>query len=377
MTRKHDVLILTQCFPPDVGGIENMMGALADALAAAGNDVTVLADGAAEAAGGRFAYPVRRFDGFKPLRRWRKGRAAERILRSGRIGVIIADSWKSLEHLRTSVIRRAGCTVLVLAHGMEFPIRLSERKAARIRAAFDKADEIVANSRYTASQCAPYRRRSLLRVATPPIPPQPDPGAARVESLRQAHGGALNVLTLCRLEPRKGVDRLIEATAALRAEFPRIRLHVAGGGPDRERLQARAGELGLDTHVVFHGRVSDEDKAALYAFADIFAMPARREGSSVEGFGIVYLEAAWYGTPSIAGTEGGASDAVQDGETGLLCDGQDPAAVTAVLRAMAADPDLRGRLGANAGRVARRQIWENRLADYLPSRAKEPTADVP
>ncbi len=368
MARTHGVLILTQCFPPVVGGIENMMGGLADALAAAGRDVTVLADGPAERTGLRLPYSLRRFSGFKPLRRWRKGHAAERILRAGKTSVIIADSWKSLEHLSPSVIRRAGCTVLVLAHGMEFPVRIAARKAARIRRAFDKADEIIANSRYTAGQCAPYRQRSLLRVATPPIPPQPDPVAKRLESLRQAYGGALNVMTLCRLEPRKGVDRLIEAMATLRTEFPAIRLHVAGSGPDRERLQARVGQLGLDRDVVFHGRVSDEDKAALYAFADIFAMPARREGSSVEGFGIVYLEAAWYGTPSIAGTDGGASDAVQDGETGLLCDGQDPAAVTAALRTMAADPDLRGRLGANAERGARRQIWANRLADFLPSR---------
>lgn len=367
MTQKRNVLILTQCFPPDVGGIENMMGSLAHAIAEAGECLTVLADGPKDSRDGLFPFDLRRFDGFKPIRRWRKGRAAAQLIRSSKADVIIADSWKSLEYLDKAVVRRNDVKVIVLAHGMEFPAKVSGKKAARIRSAFDKADEIVANSHYTAAQCAPYRQHRPLRVATPPIPPQPAPSPERVDALRSQYGDALNIMSLCRLEPRKGVDRLIEAVAALRQDFPQIRLHVAGSGPDMERLQSLAQQLEVGNLVVFHGRVSDEEKAALYAVSDIFAMPARREGSSVEGFGIVYLEAAWYGTPSIAGSEGGASDAVHDGETGIICDGQDVSAVKQALRALLSSPELRMRFGESARRMAHNQIWSKRLADYLPS----------
>lgn len=366
MIQKRNVLILTQCFPPDVGGIENMMGSLAHALAEAGTNLTVLADGPKDSKDGQFPFLLRRFDGFKPLRRWRKGRAATHVIRSGKADVIIADSWKSLEYLDKGAARQAGAKVIVLAHGMEFPARVSGKKAARIRSAFAKADEIVANSHYTAAQCAPYQQRNVLRVATPPILPQPAPSPERLDALRSRYGDALNIMSLCRLEPRKGIDKLIEAVAALRQDFPQIKLHVAGSGPDRERLQSLAQRLEIGDAVVFHGRVSDAEKAALYAISDIFAMPARREGSSVEGFGIVYLEAAWYGTPSIAGSEGGASDAVHDGETGIICDGQETTAVRQALQTLLSSPELRARLGENARRRAHAQIWSERLVDYLP-----------
>ena len=85
-------------------------------------------------------------------------------------------------------------------------------------------------------------------------------------------------------------------------------------GPDRERLEALAKETGAPT--VFLGRISEIEKAALFAEATLFAMPTRAEGDSVEGFGIVYLEAAWHGAPALAGREGGAAAAVKEGETG-------------------------------------------------------------
>ena len=78
-------------------------------------------------------------------------------------------------------------------------------------------------------------------------------------------------------------------------------------GADRGRLEALAASLGVSQAAVFLGRVSDAEKAALLAAADVYAMPVRREGPSVEGFGIGYVEAAWFGVPSLAGRDGGAA----------------------------------------------------------------------
>jgi glycosyltransferase involved in cell wall biosynthesis len=354
-----NILILTQCFPPDVGGIENMMGSMALALQESGHAVTVLADGKADAADPKRPFRITRFSGWKPLRRWRKARAAEKLARNGAYDQIIADTWKSVENLGAVAV-----PITVLAHGMEFPAAPSPRKAERIRAAMTKATDVIANSSFTAGLAAPYVKAERLRVVTPTVPAQADADPERLQALRALHGDGLQIMTLCRLEPRKGVDKLIEAVAKLGPAYPGLKLHVAGDGADRARLETLAREAGFADAVVFHGRVSEEDKAALLQLADVFAMPARREGNSVEGFGLVYLEAAWHGVPGLAGRDGGASDAVLDGETGLLCDGADSASVTAALDKLLDDPTLRERLGENAARHAREQTWQRKIKDF-------------
>ncbi|SCM79261.1 Glycosyl transferase, group 1 (fragment) [uncultured Pleomorphomonas sp.] len=353
-------LMLTQCFPPKLGGIENMMGGLADAIAASGSELLVLADSEPDPSATP-GYRIRRYRGFKPFRRWWKARAAERAIRREKVETVFADSWKSLERFRPP-----GCPVVCLAHGMEFPPQPSAAKAARIRAALAKATRVIANSRYTASLAAPYVDARRLSVVTPPIQPQPAADPAAIAGLTERFGPGPTVASLCRLEPRKGIDRLIEAMAT-RPALAGARLLIAGDGPDRTRLQemARLSPAAADIH--FLGRVDERDKAALLGFCDVFAMPSRREGASVEGFGIVYLEAGWYGKPSLGGSDGGASDAIRDGETGLICDGANREAVAAALERLLADADLRMRLGEAAASHARSQTWAQKLGDYLPS----------
>ncbi|MEO1330254.1 MAG: hypothetical protein AAFW46_11375, partial [Pseudomonadota bacterium] len=116
------ILILTQCFPPRLGGIETLMGGLADALAASGRSVHVLADGAdPEASDAGRAYPVARFTSPKLVRRRFKAAAARSLLDAG-VEAVIADSWKSLQPPLGPLVRRQSPgRILCLAHGMEFP----------------------------------------------------------------------------------------------------------------------------------------------------------------------------------------------------------------------------------------------------------------
>lgn len=349
-------LVLTQCFPPDAGGVERVMGALAAALARVG-EVEVLADEAGRR--GLIAAPVgpriRRFGGLKPLRRRLKALAAAG--RAKGVDAIFADSWKSVE-----LLAPPAAPLIVLAHGMEFPPEPRPAKAARIRAALAKATAIAANSADTAARLAPFAPAGAkLAVVNPPVDPPAPADPADMEALRARIGEGPIVATLARLEPRKGVDQVIRALPGL----PGVRHAVAGDGPDRPRLEALARELAVDDRVTFLGRVSEAEKSALYALSEVFAMPARAEGASVEGFGLVYLEAAWFGVPSVAGREGGAADAVQDGETGLLCDGGDAADVAAALGRLLRDPDLRRRLGAAARLRAQRAGWDAGLDRYL------------
>ena len=358
------ILISTQSFPPDHGGIEELMGGLADALCAEGQDVTVFADWARAPEVSRpRGYELRRFGGLKPWRRWRKAAAVHAASKSGGVKGVFADSWKSVEKL-------AGLDVplAVLAHGMEFPENPSARKAARIRRALSRANTVIANSSYTARLVAPYLGgETRLLVINPPIGPQPPVSEKKRAELHARIGNPSPILsTVARLEPRKGVDMVIRALPAIRRRFPSVAYLVAGGGDDRERLERLADTMGVTDSVHFLGRVDDAEKAAVYAESDLFVMPVRREGDSVEGFGIVYREANWYGVPVLAGRDGGAVDAVVEGETGALCSGTDQDEVTSAILGLLGDETQRQKMSACAAELARGPAqWKSTVSEFL------------
>lgn len=358
------ILIATQCFPPDRGGIEMLMGGLADALCASGEEVRVFADRARTEGVDPGAYTVSRFGGFKPLRRRLKALAIARAVRGQNVKGVFADSWKSVE-----LLAPLGVPLVVLAHGMEFPASPSAGKRVRIAKALAKAHCIIANSAYTASQVKPYlgdgERR--LRVINPPIGPQLEPSPAALRGIGEIIAERRPVLlTLARLEPRKGVDTVIRVLPEILKSHPKAVYVVAGDGVDRARLEQLAKDTGVAGSVHFAGTVDGAAKAALFASADLFVMPTRREGNSVEGFGIVFVEAGWYGVPALAGREGGAVDAVRDGETGLLCDATNPTDVLRQIERLLGDSALKRRLGAAAAERARGPAqWTQALTQYL------------
>jgi phosphatidylinositol alpha-1,6-mannosyltransferase len=157
------------------------------------------------------------------------------------------------------------------------------------------------------------------------------------------------LLTVGRLVSRKGTDLVLQALPYLRNQFPRLRYEIIGDGPDRERLQALVQSLDMEDMVQFLGRVSDSEMLAAYQRSHIFVMPAReeKENASMEGFGIVYLEASACGLPVVAGRSGGVAEAVRDGETGYLVEPDNPVALAEMLSRLLIDEDLRRRLGQN------------------------------
>ena len=131
------------------------------------------------------------------------------------------------------------------------------------------------------------------------------------------------LLTVCRLsEPRKNVDRILHALATLKDRFE-FEYTVAGEGVLRPQLERLADSLGLGERVHFAGRVSDADLRDLYAQADLFVLTASIVPGSHEGFGIVYLEAAASGVPSLAARLAGAAEAVAEGQSGFFVDTPD------------------------------------------------------
>jgi phosphatidylinositol alpha-1,6-mannosyltransferase len=137
----------------------------------------------------------------------------------------------------------------------------------------------------------------------------------------------LTVGRLASTERSKGHEPIFTILPALRAQFPDLVYVIAGDGDDRERLEARARELGLGQETVrFLGYVPDEELPDLYRLADLFVMP-----SATEGFGIVYLEAAACGLRVLGGAGDGSNDAIQDGRVGAMVDPDDS---NALLRAI-------------------------------------------
>jgi phosphatidylinositol alpha-1,6-mannosyltransferase len=173
------------------------------------------------------------------------------------------------------------------------------------------------------------------------------------------------VLGLSRLVPRKGFDTLIRVAARLARDHPELVVAIAGDGRDRRRLQQLAGRLGAP--VRFLGRVSDDVLPRLYGCADVFAMLCRNRwgGLEQEGFGIVFAEAAACGVPSVAGDSGGSAEAVAHEETGFVVDPTDADAVVGALARLLDDDDLRSRLGEAARTRAEEEFAYDRLARRL------------
>ena len=261
----------------------------------------------------------------------------------------------------------------VVLHGAEVtvPGRLPVSRFA-LGTVLRGARSVIAAGGYPAAEAVHAAGRELPITVVPPGVDcerfRPITTAERAAA-RRRHGLPVDgevVLGLSRLVPRKGFDTAIRAMAQLRHRYPKAVLAIAGSGRDRERLERLAAEVASPT--VFLGRVDNDDLPSLYGCADVFTMLCRNRwaGLEQEGFGIVFVEAAACGVPQVAGRSGGAHEAVEHGETGLVVDRPDDVGdVAAALDMLLSDPALRARFGAAGRARAEREFTYDVLADRL------------
>ncbi len=364
------MFLSAQAFPPRSGGIENLMAALADYAAGAGEDVHVLADGGKDASlydqAQEKPYRITRFRGLKPLRRRAKGHKLGQLVKaSDQPHYIFADSWKSLEHLPNNLT----VPVIAYAHGNEYPRakNRSHPKQARIRAALSKATDLITVSNDTAARVAPFLPDTLTpTLIHPPVEPmatatQDDKDFA--ENLWP--NNSVRLLALCRLIEWKGLDQAIRAVGQIVSQGVPAQLVIAGIGDDRARLEALISKLGLGQHVVFAGRVEGGRKSALFASADIFVQPGRKVDGECEGYGITYVEAALHGLPTISGDAGGAPEALVDGVTGFVIDATKTQNVTDALLNLITDKPLRTKMSKAAKAHGQAALWPNQIQRIL------------
>ena len=179
------------------------------------------------------------------------------------------------------------------------------------------------------------------------------------------------LISVGRLVHRKGQDRLVEALPIIKRAIPDVELVFVGEGPHRRELDRLVKRHNLENSVRFIGRVNYKDLPKYFSLGNVFAMPSRNRlfGLEVEGLGIVYLEASACGLPVIAGDSGGAPDAVIEGETGYVVDGNDIESIAARAIELLGDPNLRARLGQRGRNWVEAEwnwdIWSKRFNDLV------------
>lgn len=188
---------------------------------------------------------------------------------------------------------------------------------------------------------------------------------------RVASGDDVVFLSVGRLQRRKGHDMVLRALARLRQRQRGVRYVIVGDGPHRAQLEAEARGLDVADLVHFVGPARESDLPAWYTAADVFVLPNRSDGVDFEGFGIVFLEAAAAGLPVIGGRSGGVPEAVADGTTGRLVDGEDVGQLAAAMEHFAASPDERRSAGTRGrARVLADFTWDRAAACVLRAMAR-------
>ncbi len=249
--------------------------------------------------------------------------------------------------------RLAGLPLVTTMHGSDVRLARAKHFARPLfRHVMKQSRAVTTVSRWLADEVADIAPATRVTVA--PMPVSTSTFAPQAGSVRD------RLLFVGRLNAQKGIADLVEALGQMRSG---ISLDVVGDGPDRERLQARARELRVDTRVTWHGQLPQPALLPFYQRAGVLVVP-----SIGEGLGLVAVEAQLCETPVVAYASGGTTDTVLDGETGILVPPGDVATLAAALDQLMGNTELRNRYGA-AGRT-------NALALFSPESAARRYADL-
>lgn len=272
--------------------------------------------------------------------------------------------------LLASSLRKLGVTNIVgMTQGHEAGWAMTPGMKQALRKIGNDVDYLTYLTGYTQKKISralsPHAIQSMRQI-TPGVNSQeftPTNSIAGL-ALRSKIGWVNRPVIVCvsRLMTRKGQDQLVQALPSVHKSVPLASLIIVGDGPYRKHLEKLTDDLGLRDNVHFTGKVDQDQLANWYAAGDVFAMPCRTRigGWDVEGLGIVFLEASATGLPVVVGDSGGAVDAVLDGETGFLVNGNNVSEISDRLSQLLSDQALARRMGA-AGRnwVMQEWTWEH------------------
>jgi phosphatidylinositol alpha-1,6-mannosyltransferase len=358
------VLVVTNDFPPKVGGINYYVAHLVRNLPA--GEVTVFASDwpGAEAHDAAFPHRVVRWTSDSMYPTPGVVDRVEMLVREEGADIVLFGAAAPLALMGRAIERRTGVPYAAFTHGVEIWAAQVPVTRGLLSGLGRSAALLMGVSQWQVD---------LLREAIGEgprielLPPGIDPArfhpGVSDREVRERHGLGEAPVICCvsRLTLRKGQDVIIRGLPRIAQEVPEVRFLVVGAGPDYERLRALARRKEVEDRVVFAGEVPYEELPAYFRAGDVFAMPCRTRkfGLEAEAFGAVFLQASAVGRPSIAGDSGGAPEAVLHGETGLVVDGNDRDAVGHAILELLLDrqrAEKMGRVGAD--RVRREMTWK-------------------
>ena len=311
-------LIITRSFPPEIGGMQNLIWGLSNELSK-NYMIKVFADYYEnhKSFDEQVSFSIERVGGIKLFRKYRKAQLINEFIKENKIEGIIADHWKSLELIKTS--KRKIC----LIHSKEINHEKRTNLNNRVLSVLNNVDIVVANSEYTKSLAiktgVDENRIIVINPGVSPVQELNKKSIDKVESLLKHKTPRL--ITVSRYDKRKNHEKVIMALRNLKQIYPDIIYICVGYGDEEKNIKKLVEELNLKEQVIFFKDITNELKNSLLSQSNIFVMPSIIYKKSVEGFGIAYVEAAQYGVPSIGGIDGGAADAIDHKKNGLICDG--------------------------------------------------------
>ncbi len=312
-------LILTRNFPPEIGGIQSLMFGLTKSLSKL-NLVKVFADYHENYLDfdGSLNFSIERVRGPKLLRKYRKSYLVNEFLKNNRnIKCVVADHWKSLELINTKKKK------ICLIHSKEINHDKGSRQNIRLRNILNNVDHVISNSVFTKNLAVSVGiNENKIQVINPGIDAVNNISVKNIERAEKIFNGKSNrLVTVSRFDKRKNHEKVIMAVRNLKEKYNDIIYICIGYGDEEENLKKLVSEMQLNENVKFFKNIDNDLKNAIVSKSNIFVMPSVVFRKSVEGFGIAFIEAAQFGIPSVGGKDGGASDAIINGKTGIICDG--------------------------------------------------------
>ena len=365
--RRH--LLVTNDFPPKVGGIQSYLWELWRRLPADDIAVHTTPHTGASVFDADQAFAVTRSREPVLLPTPTVVRRVRNLAERQGAELVVWDPALPVGH----AARRVGRPYAVVLHGSEVtvPGRLPMARSILARV-LRGASLVICAGNYPAAEA---ERAAGCTLPTVVVPPGVDTDRFRPldeaerASVRRELGLPVDaplVVSVSRLVPRKGMDTLIRSAARLGRTEPDLVVAIAGSGRDRRRLEGLVASTGAPVRLL--GRVPEELLPGLYGAGDVFAMLCRSRwgGLEQEGFGIVFLEAAAAGVPQVAGESGGAAEAVAHERTGLVMGRPDAVEqVACTLSDLLGDRERRTEMGREARRRAEAEFSYDVLARRL------------
>ena len=357
-------LISTRNFPPDIGGIQNLMEGLSNALLNHG-PVKVFADSFdnSEEYDQKSKLNIQRISGFKILKKYRKANLIKEFINENEVRAAFFDHWKSIENINSSSLNKTKSFCLI--HSKEINHLLGSSLNKRMLNSLNKADHVIANSKYTKNLVIKLGLNSEnVRVINPGCNYPIEINNKSKEFSKLIYGESFpRLITISRLDGRKSHQNILMTIKNLLPKFPNLKYVSIGDGDERNNLENLKKELGLDKEVSFIFKSNEQEKVALLEQSNLFVMPSIVYKKSIEGFGITFIEAACYGKPSIGGVFGGEADAIIEGKTGYLCDGNDLNALYETILKTLENENYK-QLGSNALEFSKNFSWEKIVKKY-------------